>query len=294
MKFRKQMWSLAVVACTTFLCRGAGGQTAVGAQIHAGWAQIGAGYRQLRANNAAMSELQPTWMAPITEADARLGQALRFSVSQSTWPGARPIVYGNNHGISVIAGRRLQFELVPPSFFRNHSAKLADGFGNAGIEAKTRIASGNAEHGNYILTAILFHGFAPRSYENGALTGLYKPALTGGHMFGPVALLSSLGGYLPTGKIALQGRGIEWKGTAELHAGAHAWFDVEDNALFVRGGPDDGKAQNLISPGAFYVLRRADRASTHPEMIFDCGMQLATSEFHYYNRNLITEVRVAF
>lgn len=269
-------------------------QSSVFEQVRTGWTQVGAGYRVLRANNPAMSELQPTWMAPITASDARLGQGLRLSVSQQTWPGEHPIVYGNNHALSLIAGRRLQFELVAPSYFRNHSAAHPDGWGNAAVEAKARIASGNAQHGNYAVTAIFYKAFAPRACENGAQTAVYKPAIAGGRMFGRVALLSSLGGYLPAGRIVQQGRGIEWKATAEVRAGTHTWLDVEDNALFLRGGPPDGKTQNLITPATFYVLRRAQWEPGHPAVICDGGMQVATSGFHFYSRNLISEIRVAF
>jgi hypothetical protein len=294
MKIRRWISLLAFAACGALLCRAAGGQAYAGRQVQTGWAQIGIGYRQMRSNNAAMSELQPSWMAPITASDARLGQGLRFSVSQQSWPGEHPIAYGNNHGLSLIAGRRLQFELVPPSYFRNHSVAHRDGWGNAAIEIKARIASGNANHGNYIVTGVLYHAFAPRGYQNGATTGLYKPAIAGGRMLGRVALLSSLGGYLPTGEITQQGRGIEWKGTAELRAGAHAWFDLEDSALFLRGGRHDGNVQNLISPGVFFLPKHGDRGPSHASVVLDCGMQLATSSFYFYNRNLITEVRLVF
>jgi hypothetical protein len=300
MGLRKAILWIALASYGALLCRGASGQASAETQapgsgvIHTSWVQIGAGYSALRANNATMAELQPTWMAPITQVDPRLGQSLRFSVSQSTWPGARPIAYGNNHGVNLIAVRRLQFELVPPSFFRNHSATLQDGFGNASVEVKARLASGAAENGNYIVTAVFYHGFAPRANQNGELTSYYRPAIAGGRMFGPLALLSSLGGDLPTGKIDEQGRGIMWKGTAELRSGAHEWFDVEDNALFIRGGPFDGKTQNFIAPGAFYVLRRAEWKPTHPALVLDCGMQMATSHFHYYDHNLVTEMRVIF
>lgn len=241
-----------------------------------------------------MREVQPSWMGPVTQTDARLGQALRFSVSNFTSPGAHPIVYGNNHGAGLIVNRRLQLELVPPSFFRNHSAAHTDGFGNAAIEIKARVASGNAEHGNYAVTAILLHAFAPRGYENGAQTGIYRPAIAAGHDFGRVVLLSSLGGFLPTGEIDRQGRGIEWKMTAQVHPTERTWFDIEDSALFNRGGLNDGKTQNFITPAGFYMIRREGWQPTHAALVFDCGMQIATSSFHFYNHNLITEMRVVF
>lgn len=241
-----------------------------------------------------MREVQPTWMGPLIQSDGRLGQALRFSVSDSSSTGAHPIVYGNNHGVSAVVGRRFQFDFDPPSYFRNHSSALHDGFGNAAAQIKYRVASGNSEHGNYVFTAILDHAFAPRAYQNGSLTSVECPKIAVGRAFRGIAALSTLGGILPAAKIAEQGRGIEWNLTAQIHPSAHTWFDIENNALFNRGGPDDGKIQNFITPAAFYMVRRKAWKPTHASIVFDGGMQIATSSFHFYNHNLITEMRIFY
>ena len=100
-----------------------------------------------------MAEVQPTWMGPLMQSDARLSQAVKFSVSNASAPGAQVLSYGNNKGFTLLGGRRFQFDFNPPSYFRNHSATLRDGFGNASTQIKYRIASGNAEHGNFAVTA---------------------------------------------------------------------------------------------------------------------------------------------
>jgi len=251
-------------------------------------------YEQFRAHNAAMTAVQPTWMSPLIQSDARLGQGMRLSVSNLSFPGAHPILYGNNHGISVVANRRYQFDLAPPTFFRNHSSVYKDGFGNAGAQVKYRIVSGNAEHGNFALTAILYHGFGPRAYQNGFFSPIYVPSLAAGRGFGRFAVIGTLGGVLPTKNIYEQGRGIEWNMTAQVHASPNLWFDVENNALYLFAGPVDGKSQNFITPAAFYRVPRKNWAPMHTTLIVDGGMQIATSRFHYYNHNLITEIRVLF
>ena len=52
--------------------------------------------------------------------------------------------------------------------------------------------------------------------------------------------------------------------------------------------------QNFITPAAFYIIRGKNWKPTHPTYIVDGGMQIATSGFHTYNHNLITEVRMLF
>jgi hypothetical protein len=251
-------------------------------------------YGQLRRHNASMTDVQPTWMGPLIQSDSRLGQGIKLSVSDAHAPGAEMISYGNNKGISTIVDRRFQFDFDPPSYFRNHSAVLKDGFGNTATQVKYRIASGNAEHGNFAVTAILYRSFTPGSNQNGMLTGAYFPKLAAGKAFGWFNVQSVVSGVLPTGKIALQGRAVEWNLTGQVHASSLVWLDVENNALFNYGGPSDGKTQNFVTPVGFYVVRRKEWQPTHPVLVLATGMQIATSSFHTYNHNLISELRIIF
>ena len=251
-------------------------------------------WERIRGQNARMTAVQPAWMAPLVQSDSRLGQAVRLSVAQSRAPGERIVSYGNNHGIDVIAGTRWQLEAVPPSFFRNHSRAFPDGFGNALAEVKYRIASGNAEHGDFAVTAILVEGFGPRAYQNGALTSYSVPRVAAGKAFGPFSVQSTVDGVLPAGKVAQQGRAVNWNVTGQLHTTARTWFDVEDNAAFLFGGPCDGKTQNFLTPAGFLLIRENEWGFRHPAAVIDGGMQIATSRFSFSNHNVITEIRILF
>lgn len=251
-------------------------------------------YQRLRGNNATMTEVQPTWMGPLIQSDGRLGQAIRLSVSNANFSGTRTLNYGNGKGITVIVQRRFQLDADPPSYFRNHSSTQKDGFGNAGTQVKYRIASGNAAHGNFAVSAVLYHAFAPRVYQNLLVTSYYCPSIAAGKAFGRFAVLQQVGGFLPTGKISQQGRAVDWNTTAQMHVSKYAWVDLEDNASFFHAGPFDGKTQNLVTPAAFYMIRRKEWKPQHASIVFATGMQIATSSFHYYNHNLITEMRVLY
>ncbi len=249
---------------------------------------------QFRAHNASMTQLQPTWMGPLIQSDPRLSQSVRVSVSNSYSPGAHPVVYGNNHGFCLMAARRFQFELDPPSFFRNHSATQKDGFGNTNVQAKWRIASGNAEHGNFAVSAIVSRNFTPGAYESGGYTGSYGPRIAAGKAFGRFNIQSTLGGSLPTGQTALQGRAIDWNATAQVHPNAHLFLDIENNATYILGSSSDGKMQNFLTPAGFYSLRQKRWNPEHAVVVLGGGMQIATSSFHFYNHNLIAEARILF
>lgn len=251
-------------------------------------------YERFRAHNDAMTALQPSWVAPLVQSDSRLGQFVRLSFSSSYMPGTHSLSYGNGKGFGVIAFNRFQFDFMPPSYFQNYSSTMKDGAGDTGTQVKFRIASGNAQHGNYALSAIVSKSFATGSYANGMATGIFGPRLAAGWARKRFDVQTTLGGALPTGKIAAQGRAIEWNVTAQAHASAHLWLGVEDNAAFNLGGPFDGTVQNFATPAAFYVVRPRSWKPTHAFVIFDGGMQIATTRFHFYNHNLISEMRVLF
>ena len=204
-----------------------------------------------------MTAVQPTWMSPLIQCDSRLTQSVRLSIANSyTSTGTQTVNYGNYHTFGVIAGNRFQFNFMAPPYIQNNSATAKDGFGDTQVEGKFRIASGNAQHGNYALTALLAYSAPTGSHQNGAPTSLYWPNLATARLWGRFNVQTTLGGQLPSGKIAAQGRQIQWNTTAQLHATAHLWLDIEDNAFYNHGGPFDGRTTSYITPAAYYVVRR--------------------------------------
>ena len=241
-----------------------------------------------------MSSKQPSFITPLVTADPRIVQYAKFSVAhQYTSTGTETVNYGNGRGAGIIVGDRFEFDFVPPPYIQHNSA-AEDGFGDTAVLGKFRIASANAEGGNYDVAFSLSHCFATGSHKNGASTDSFGPALTAGYAFRRFDVISSLGGTLPTGKIATQGRSIAWNTVSQAHIKPHVWFEVENNAAFFAGGKNDGKMQNFITPAAFYIIRGKSWKPATPTFIIDGGMQIATSGFHTYNHNLITELRMLF
>jgi hypothetical protein len=245
-------------------------------------------------HNKTMASWQPSFVTPLVGIDPRLMQFTRISVSHEyTSGGAEVVNYGNGRGIGIIASNRFEFDFIPPAYVQ-HNGTAEDGFGDTAALMKYRIASANAEGGNYDVALVLSHCFATGSHKNGAATDSFGPTLAAGYGFHRFDVISSLGGTLPTGKIAAQGRSIAWNTESQMHIKPHVWLEVENNATFFAGGSHDGKMQNFITPAAFYVIRGRNWEATQPSFIVDGGMQIATSGFHTYNHNLITEVRMLF
>lgn len=250
---------------------------------------------RLTAHNSNLGALQPSWIVPLVTPEPRLIQYARVSVSHEyTAAHAETVSYGNGRGFGVVSGNRFEFDYVQPAYIQHNTAGAMDGFGDTSTLVKYRIASGNAKHGNFDVAAILSHSFATGSYKNGAVTDSFSPTVAGGYAFRRLDVISSLGGCMPTGKIAAQGRSIAWNVAGQVHASRSVWFEIENNATYYFSGTHDGKMQNFVTPAAFYVLRRKEWKSMHPFLIFDAGMQVATSGFHTYDHNLISETRILF
>jgi hypothetical protein len=246
------------------------------------------------AHNSEMTALQPAMVTPLVGADPRLIQYVRLAASHEySAAGTETVSYGNARGGGIIAGNRFEFDWLPPPYIQ-HNGSATDGFGDTSFVVKYRIASGNSEHGNFDVAAVLGHSFATGSHNNGAATDAFNPTLVACDGFHRFVVISSLGGTMPTGKIVLQGRTIAWNALTQLHATPHLWLEVDNNSTFYFAGSHDGKMQNFVTPGAFYTVRRKEWKPVHPFAVFACGMQVATSGFHTYNHNLISEIRVLF
>ena len=244
--------------------------------------------------NRSMASRQPSFITPLVGIDPRIIQYTKFSVSHEyTSTGAETTNYGNNRGSGIVVGDRFEFDFIAPPYIQ-HNGAADDGFGDTSVLAKYRVASANAEGGNYDLALVLSHCFATGSSKNGAVTDSFGPSIAGGYAFHHFDVLSSIGGTLPTGKIATQGRSIVWNTISQAHIKPHIWLEVGDNATYYEGDAHDSKMQNFVTPAAFYVIRGKNWKPTRSTFIVDGGMQIATSGFHTYNHNLITEIRVLF
>jgi hypothetical protein len=252
-------------------------------------------YERFREHNARMIALQPAWMSPLIQSDARLAQAVRFSFSNYRCvAGTQTTNYGNYHTLGLLVGDRVQVNLIAPPYVQNNSATAKDGFGDTQLETKVRVASGNAEHGNYEVTGKLTWNIDTGGHKNGAATSYLEPTLLAGRAWGRFNVQTLLSGELPSGKFALQGRQIEWDLTGQVHAQKNLWLDVENNANFRIGGPCAGKMQNFVTPAGFFPLRRKEWKPAHATYALGAGMQIATSGFHLYNHNVVAEARIMF
>jgi hypothetical protein len=91
-------------------------------------------------------------------------------------------------------------------------------------------------------------------------------------------VIGSLSVTLPAGDTATLGRPVPWNVVAQYRLGKMFWPEVETNATYFHGGPNDDKTQDFVTPGLMVREIKLSREATNRlTIVFGIGDQ---------NRNL--------
>jgi hypothetical protein len=247
---------------------------------------------------------QPHWVTPLVLVTPRLEQELRTDFVRqvgtnlyTTWN------LGNSKGLEFIPERHIEILINVPPFIDHTAPKSKDGFGDLSFNSKYRIFSRNEEHGNAILTAFFAATVPTGKNGNGACCAVVTPTLAGGKGFGQFAVSSTLGGSLPVSNAKGLGHTITWN-TAFQYRLASAgfarlfWPELEFNSSFFKGGTNDGKSTTYATPGLIVgrvpLTHDASGKPGRLGLTFGLGEQIALSQFHATNHNLIFTARLPF
>ena len=259
-------------------------------------------YSRWSARTSAIQSKQPGWAVPLVTTYTGLFQVLRTDfVRQVTPTHTDTWNLDNSKAVNFIPWNHTEFAIDLPPFIKHNlpaPASSKDGFGDFSFLAKYRIASGNAQHGTYTLSVWALTTVPTGSYKNGSTNASVQPNLGAGKGFGNFDVQSTIGATLPTGTPATttSGRPVLWNTAAQYRIGKLFWPELESNATFFKGGTNDGKTQEFITPGIIIGkcgLHPADPKS-RPGLAFGGGMQIATSHFHTYNHALVLTTRWIF
>jgi hypothetical protein len=240
---------------------------------------------------------QPGWGVPVNQPYPMLIQVFRADFARQITPTHTDTWnFGNSKGLNLIPGFHSEFDVYPAPYVQHNTPSAKDGFGDVQFLYKYRILSGNETHGNYILSALLGATIPTGSYSNGSTDAAILPTIAGGKGFGRFDVISTVGGNLPTADGEKLGRTIAWNTTAQYHLGKYLWPEVESNATYYFAGKNDGKVQEFLEPG-FTVGKlkfHPHDPKSRPGIGIGAGMQIATSQFHTYNHQLVFTGRFLF
>jgi hypothetical protein len=257
------------------------------------------GYAWWSARTNATQSKQPAWAVPLVTTYTGLFQVIRTDIVRQIAPARTDTWnFDNSKAVNfIIPGANTEIAIDLPPYIE-HNTKAVDGWGDFSFLVKYRIASGNKKHGTYTLSAWALTTAPTGQAKNGSTNASVQPNVGGGKGFGNFDVQSTIGATLPTGAPAIttSGRPILWNTVAQYKAGKLFWPELESNATFFKGGPNDGKTQEFITPGLIIGkcgLHPSD-AKSRPGLTFGGGMQIATSKLHTYNHSLILTARWIF
>jgi hypothetical protein len=253
-------------------------------------------FERWEARTTRVQSKQPSWSVPLVAPYPMLIQVFRADFTRQVTPThTNTWNYGASRGLNLVPGFNSEVDFYYPPYIQ-HNSKAKDGFGDVGFLYKYRFLSANERQGNYMLSAQLVATIPTGSYSNGSTDAAVTPSLLAGKGFGRFDVISSLGGTLPTGDTNKLGRSIAWNTTAQYHIGRYVWPELEANYTHYEGGKNDGKTQNFLTPGMTFskFKLRPDHERSRLGVAFGAGLQIATSQFHTYNHNLVFTGRFVF
>jgi hypothetical protein len=256
-------------------------------------------YAWWSARTNATQAKQPAWAVPLVTTYTGLFQVMRFDLVRQVAPARTDTWnFDNSKGVNFIPGGNFEIGIDVPPFIAHSNKAQVDGYGDFSFLVKYRIASGNAQHGTFNLSAYALMTVPSGQEKNGSTNASIQPNIAAGKGFGNFDVQSTFGATLPTGAPATKtsGRPVLWNAAAQYKVAKIFWPEVESNATFFEGGTNDGKKQEFITPGI--VIGRCglhpDSKTSRPGLAFGGGMQIATSHFHAYNHAMILTARWIF
>lgn len=235
---------------------------------------------------------QPRWITPLATTTPRLEEEFRCDIAwQHPHAGADTDNYGFSKGLEFIPAERLEIIISPPPYIARSGSDEKDGFGDVSFLLKYRLLAGNADHGNYILTAFLGASVPTGDHTNGLQDATVTPTIAAGKGFGNFDVQSTFGATLPTGDTDLIGRTLAWNTAFQYRVHKIFWPEMEVNSSFFKDGPADGKKQTFLTPGLvvgrIHLWKRVG-------LTMGGGIQIATTHYHKNNHNPILSVRFPF
>jgi hypothetical protein len=267
---------------------------------------------------SATQAAQPSWMTPLVTVTPRLEQEFRYDQYRqqngtgSQGNGQNIVNYGGPGGPRIELIPAYNWEVIfaaPPYETATGPKGTAQGFGDwPAFLVKYRLASGNAQNGDYIVTAFFQMSDplnTPAKISNNILTA--QPTLAFGKGWGDFDIQSTVSVQVPVsalnapgspaaGTLAAFGDPILWNTTFQYHVFQYLWPEVEVNYEFWPNGEHAGLNQVMITPGLILGRFKIGQDSpTRPiNLVVGAGYQIAVTQNPVTQNNFVGTVRITF
>ena len=237
---------------------------------------------------------QPSWATPVVTVTPRLEQEYRYDQFWEYGKDGHELnSYDGGKGFEFIPAQNIEVILGIPAYETRDNPGSSGGFADENLLLKYRLLSGNAQHGDYILTAFLGLTIPVGSAYNTGHKWVTSPTIAFGKGWGDFDIQSTLGISVPdTGAPRNQaGTPVAWNTTLQYRLFTYLWPEVEFNYTWYPNGEHEGLNQLFITPGIVLGKFVIDKR-------FGCtigaGCQLAVTQDPTYYHNVILTVRFPF
>jgi hypothetical protein len=234
---------------------------------------------------------QPYWIAPLFTTTPRLLEQLRFDIATQPKKGFETTNFGGGKGLELIPYRNTEILISIPPYVTHDKPGVQDGIGDMSFLLKYRVASGNEESGNYLVTAFLGASVPTGTCSNGTTAAILTPTLAAGKGWGDFDFQTTFGISLPTGHMDTLGTPLANNVAFQYRILRKFWPEVEVNSTFWRNGSQAGEKQVFLSPGLiagkFHVWRGLG-------CTLGGGVQIPVTHFHAVDRTYLTSLRFPF
>ena len=198
---------------------------------------------------------QPSWAAPLNTVTPLLKEFVQYSQAYQTQAnGANLALYNGGSpgvGIHIIPDYYNEvFIGTPTDQVRTNKLSASGLIDMPFLLLKTRLASANAENGDYVVTAYL-SGQAPIGIRPFTLNSYYiTPTIAAGKGWGDFDIQATVGTPWPTSNLDKLGGQLATSVTFQYHLFEYLWPEFSMNDTYWFNGPRQGLNQLLIGPDA--------------------------------------------
>ncbi len=244
---------------------------------------------------------QPDWITPLATVTPRLQEQLRYDQFwQSQQHGVTADNFGASKGLELIPWYNIEVILGIPAWIAHNGAiqyptrnsqPATDGWADETFLIRYRLLSGNAEHGDYILSA--FMGFSAPTGDDGNSShhAIFTPTIAFGKGLGNFDFQSNAGISLPNGGLQRLGMPVAYNTAFQYRFMKYFWPEFEVNYTWWPNGQREGQSQVFLTPGLVVgTIPIQDRIG----VTIGAGYQVAVTRQPASNHPVIFSGRVPF
>lgn len=235
---------------------------------------------------------QPNWLSPIATTTGRLKDEMRYDAWRPISPTGQPYYsLGGGKGLEFIIHPRVQLLVGVPTIVEYPHNQVRTGVGDLPLMAKIRIVSAPQGRGDYLFTLLLKATVPTGSQNVGLHHTVLTPGIAAGKGWKQFDVQTTAGASFPTRNTIVIGRQFSWDTAFQYHAPHKLWPELEVNTIHYLAGRYTGENQAFLTPGLGF-----GRVHFCGPLSFSAGVafQIAVTEFHTYDHQLMLSVRFPF